>query len=67
MKLYSKFIALAMAATSLTGCIDEVTPTEFVTKDQIQQSESAIKGMVNSIYTTMVGYENIDYDNRQHI
>ena len=49
MKLYSKFIALAMAATSLTGCIDEVTPTEYVTKDQIQQSESAIKGMVNSI------------------
>lgn len=60
MKLYSKFIALAMAATSLTGCIDEVTPTEYVTKDQIQQSESAIKGMVNSIYTTMVGYENSD-------
>ncbi len=60
MKLYSKFIALALAATSLASCIDEVTPTEFVTKDQIQQSESAIKGMVNSIYTTMVGYENDD-------
>ena len=53
-------VILKMAATSLTGCIDEVTPTEYVTKDQIQQSESAIKGMVNSIYTTMVGYENSD-------
>lgn len=60
MRLYNKFIALALAATSLSSCIDEVTPTQFVTKDQIQNSQSAIKGMVNSIYTTMVGYENDD-------
>ena len=60
MKIYNKFMALAMAAASLTSCIDEVTPTEYVTKDQIQQSESAIKGMVNSIYTTMVAYKNDD-------
>lgn len=60
MKIYNKLIALALGAASLASCIDEVTPTEYVTKDQIQQSESAIKGMVNSIYTTMVAYKNDD-------
>ena len=49
-----------MASLCLVSCIDEVTPTEYVTKGQISTSSSSLKGMVNSIYTTMVGYENED-------
>lgn len=51
-----------MTATllSLSSCVDETMPTQYVTGDQISHSESALKGMVNSIYTTMVGYENMN-------
>lgn len=58
MKKFNKFLAIAVTASlCLTSCIDEITPTEYVTQDQISASESSLKGMVNSIYTIMVGYE----------
>ena len=55
-------IALASAAAlvCLTSCMQEVLPTESVISDQIGQSASALDGMVNSIYTNMVGYKNED-------
>ena len=56
-------IALASAAAALvclTSCMQEVLPTESVISDQIGQSASALDGMVNSIYTNMVGYKNED-------
>ncbi len=50
-----------MAATvCLASCIKEVYPTESVLSTQIGQSASALDGMVNSIYTNMVGYKNSD-------
>lgn len=55
------YIFLAAAALlSLGGCIKETLPTEFVLDDQIQSSPTALKGLVNSIYTSMAGYENTD-------
>lgn len=61
MKSYKPLLLLAFTGVlSLSSCIDEVTPTEYVTEDQISASDNALEGMVNSIYTTMVGYENND-------
>jgi gamma-glutamylcysteine synthetase len=55
------YIFLAAAALlSLSGCIKETLPTEFVLDEQIEASPVALNGMVNSIYTSMAGYENTD-------
>ena len=43
-----------------SGCIEETLPTGYVLDSQIAASESALEGMVNGIYTTMVGYSNSD-------
>ena len=54
---------IALAASLMLGfssCIDETLPTTYVLDSQISASESAIDGMVNSIYTNMVGYSNSD-------
>lgn len=53
---------LALAATLLvfSGCIKETFPSDYVLGNQIAQSESALNGMVNAIYTTMAGYKNAD-------
>lgn len=53
-------LALATALFVLAGCIQETFPTTYVLSDQIAQSESALNGMVNAIYTTMAGYKNSD-------
>ncbi len=61
MKKYK--MLLAASASLLLGfssCIEETLPTDYVLDSQIQASPSAIKGMVNSIYTTMAGYKNED-------
>ena len=50
----------AIAIWSLSSCIEETLPTEYVLDSQIGASESALNGMVNSIYTTMAGYSNSD-------
>ena len=50
----------AFAFIGLNSCIDETLPTEYVLDKQIQASESALNGMVNSIYTSMAGYKNSD-------
>ena len=54
---------IALAASLMLGfssCIEETLPTDHVIDSQLEASESAIDGMVNSIYTTMVGYSNDD-------
>ncbi len=59
MKKY-KLLLAAFALIGLNSCIDETLPTEYVLDKQIQASESALNGMVNSIYTSMAGYKNTD-------
>lgn len=59
MKKYNIVFA-ALSLFVLGGCIQETLPSEYVLVPQIQKSESALKGMVNSIYTTMAGYSNDD-------
>lgn len=59
MKKYKLFLA-AIALLGLSGCVEETLPTEYVLEDQIKESESALTGMVNSIYTSMAGYKNED-------
>lgn len=54
---------IALAASLMLGfssCIEETLPTTYVIDEQIAASESAVQGMVNSIYTTMAGYSNDD-------
>lgn len=53
-------LLFAIGLSGLTSCIEETLPTEFVLDEQIETSDSALDGMVNSIYTTMAGYENSD-------
>ena len=59
MKKY-KLVLAAFAFIGLNSCIDETLPTEYVLDKQIQDSESALNGIVNSIYTSMAGYKNSD-------
>lgn len=59
MKKYKLFLA-SVALLGFSSCVEETLPTEYVLEDQIKSSESALKGMVNSIYTSMAGYKNED-------
>lgn len=59
MRKYQLFLAAA-ALWGFGGCIEETLPTEYVLDNQIEASESAIEGMVNSVYTSMAGYKNDD-------
>lgn len=59
MKKYH-ILFIVIAIWNLSSCIEEVLPTQYVLDKQIEESESALKGMVNSIYTTMAGYKNAD-------
>ena len=54
------FLTLSAALLVFSGCIKDTYPTTYVLADQIGQSESALDGMVNAIYTTMAGYKNSD-------
>ena len=51
---------LASTVLGFSSCIKETLPTEFVLDNQIEASPTAIKGLVNSIYTSMAGYKNDD-------
>ena len=55
-----KILLSVVALWSMSSCIQETLPTQFVVGPQIEYSESALNGMVNSIYTTMAGYRNSD-------
>lgn len=59
MKRY-KLLLTALVLIGLNSCIEETLPTQYVLDKQIQASESALEGMVNSIYTSMAGYKNTD-------
>lgn len=60
MKKYKALLSVFALGIGLSSCIEETFPTEYVLDKQIEASESAIEGMVNSIYTTMAGYSNSD-------
>ena len=57
-----RYVWLAAAAFALTlnGCIQETYPTDFVLDTQIAQSESALNGMMNAVYSTFAGTDPID-------
>lgn len=55
--IYTALIALT---AFLSSCVQETLPTDYVLSSQIEASESALNGLVNSIYTTMAGYNNDD-------
>lgn len=62
-----KFSALAlMASVAMTGCIKETQPTTVVTAEAVEQSSSAVEGMVNAIAVreAMPGgvYSNVHFD-----
>lgn len=59
MKNY-KIVLAASLLLGFNSCIEETLPTTYVLDSQIAASESAVQGMVNSIYTTMAGYSNSD-------
>ncbi len=59
MKKY-KLLSTALVLIGLNSCIEETLPTQYVLDKQIQASESALEGMINSIYTSMAGYKNED-------
>ena len=52
--------AIVAMCLGMSSCIEETLPTEFVLDSQIRESDAALDGMVNSIYTTMAGYSNAD-------
>ncbi len=67
MKTTIKALLLATVVAAATGCIKEVFPeNDFMTADQVQKQEEAIKGYINSLNARMVdtyGYSsNCDWD-----
>src|SRR5690554_1657391 len=52
--------AIVAMCLGMSSCIEETLPTQFVLDSQIRESDAALDGMVNSIYTTMAGYSNAD-------
>ena len=55
MKLFKKSIfLLAISATALTSCIDEVTPTTVATQDMVEHSLSAQEAMLYGIPSAMI-------------
>ena len=59
MKKTASILAICLGIV-LTGCMEEILPTEYVTAEQVAASESALDAMVASIYTTLAGYVNKD-------
>lgn len=60
MKKIAVFVSAVSLMILVSGCIQETLPTDSVLSSQIGRSASALNGMVNSIYTNMVGYSNSD-------
>ncbi len=61
MKLFKQSIfLLALGATALTSCIDEVTPTSIATQDMVEQSASSQTAMLYGIPSAMLSV-NTDY------
>ena len=60
MNKINQFLTTIALYCGLSSCIQETLPTQFVLDSQIEASETALAGMVNSIYTTMAGYTNSD-------
>lgn len=48
-------LAVAALAFGFTSCIKETYPTDFVLDSQVAQSESAVEGMMNAVYSTLAG------------
>lgn len=47
---------LLLAATGFTACLDETFPTDHVTEQQMQQSESSLAGQNNAMAASVMSY-----------
>lgn len=54
MKRFTILAAVALTF-SLSSCIKETFPTDYVLDSQIAKSESAVDGMMNAVYSTLAG------------
>ena len=61
MKNYIWLAAAALAFT-MSGCIQETYPSDFVLDSQIAQSETAVDGMMNAVYSTLAGADPLSDD-----
>lgn len=62
MKKYISLMAVIAIVTFLSGCIKETFPTGYVLDSQIAQSESAVDGMMNAVYSTLAGSNPLNDD-----
>ena len=58
--------ALAAFALAFTSCIEESYPTDYVLDTQIAQSESALNGMMNAVYSTFASTNPINDGNMHY-
>lgn len=60
-KIFKNVILTTTAALMLTSCLDEVTPTEGMTQNQVESSKNGISGLSNAIPKTLIslGYSNL--------
>lgn len=56
------FITIAAFGFVLGGCIKETLPTNYVISEQIAQSESAVDGMMNAVYSSFAGVDPLSDD-----
>lgn len=47
----TRIMAVAAVAASLNGCIDEVTPLDTLTKEQVESSTSSLKALFQGVLT----------------
>lgn len=59
MKRYYTFTAVVLMFI-FSGCIKETYPTTFVLDSQIAQSEAAVDGLMNAVYSSFAGVDPID-------
>lgn len=53
---YITLVAAALTATTLTSCLDELTPSSFVTKEQLEASPTSLDGQNNAMAASMMAY-----------
>ena len=61
MKIFNKkaiYILPLAAAMSLTGCIDEETPTQQASADQVASSSTSLSMLVSGLKSKMISYCN---------
>ena len=60
-KIFRNLILLSVATLTLSSCLDEVTPSEGMTQEQVEGSKKGIAGLNNAIPKTLIslGYSYI--------